>query len=131
MERKRAWITSVTIGVSFIAATGAIAANTGFLRIGTANREVGHLTPADLGGSTKTPSTLPTTTALTQLPKPIVVVKYEDVYVTTPAESEPVPDAVTPVALSLKRAIKASPSSRPTSNNNDKPEEHEGEYDDD
>jgi hypothetical protein len=111
MERKRAWITSVTIGVTFIAATGAVMANTGLLSIGPVNRKVGLLTAADLApttAETTPPATSPTTNAATQLAEPIVVVKYEDVYVTAPPAALPVADAAVPVTRKKVRLPKAS-----------------------
>ena len=78
MERRRAWATAATIGITFIAAALAVMANTGLLKVGPADRELGHLTSADIVGATNTASAGdPTPTS------PRVVVKYEDVYVTT------------------------------------------------
>jgi ABC-type Na+ efflux pump permease subunit len=106
MERNRAWITSITIGVMFIAATGAVMANTGLLSIGPVNRNVGRLTAGDLAPSTASATTPPTTTAATQLAEPIrrVVVKYEDVYVTAPVPAKT--GATAPVARKKVRLSK-------------------------
>ena len=78
MERRTAWATAATVGVTFIAVALAVMANTGLLNVGPADRELGHLTSADIGGTTNAASPGdPTPTS------PRVVVKYEDVYVTT------------------------------------------------
>jgi hypothetical protein len=115
MERKRAWITSITIGVTFIAATGAVMANAGLLSIGPMNRKVGLLTAADLAPPTA--ATAPLTTAgATQVAKPIVVVKYQDVYVAAPAGAKT--DAAAPVARKKARRPKvgtrSTPQAKPT-----------------
>ena len=119
MERKRAWITSATIGVTFVAAAGAVAANTGLLRIGAPNRNIGRRTAADLATGTSPPTAMPSTRAATQPPGPVVVVKYEDVYVNAPTQGAAVVEAApvapsTPVTLSRKTAIEDASINRST-----------------
>ena len=86
MERKRAWITAGVVAVTFTTSALAVMANTGLLAISPSDRNVGRLTPVDITPGSTQPSS--TTTAI-----PRATVRYEDVYVTLPADgADPQPD---------------------------------------
>ncbi len=126
MERKRAWITAGVVAVTFTTSALAVMANTGLLAISPSDRNVGRLTPVDITLTSTQPST--TTTS-----KPGVTVRYEDVYVTQPADgSAPQPDAtLAPTALSKTAGPAVKRHSAPAPVEHELGETHEGEGDDD
>ena len=115
-------------------------ANTGLLKVGPADRELGHLTSADIGGTTNTASPGdPTPTS------PRVVVKYEDVYVTAADAPGDVAATAATVpansgdATTRTRSNKSTATAHPTtgakhsgvtSHDNNEPA-HDGDSDDD
>jgi hypothetical protein len=135
MERKRAWITAGVVAVTFTASALAVMANTGLLALSPSERGVGRLTAADITLASSTQ-----VTATTE--KPATTVRYEDVYVTMPADnasaSTDTPSSsasVAPVrALRTAGPVTKRPSTRtaPEREPNTQDEEtHEGEQDDD
>ena len=90
MERKRAWIGAGAVAVTFATAALAVMANTGLLSVAQNDRKVGRLTPTEVNLAL-VPAESSTTV------KPVVVVRYEDVYVTAP----PVPGRPTPTAATV------------------------------
>jgi hypothetical protein len=99
MERKRAWFMAAAIGVTFVAASGAVLANTGLLRFGPVERPIGQLTSTDLSvpaaPTTSTTSTAPTTSGASET-QPPVVVQYQDVYITETVTRPSVSRATSP-----------------------------------
>lgn len=138
MERKRAWITAGVVAVTFTTSALAVMANTGLLALSPSERDVGRLTAADI---TLAP-TQPAMGATATTAKPAVTVRYEDVYVTMPADNAPAstetpssPSSVAPVPALPKagpvvkrRATRTAPEREPISQDE---ETHEGEQDDD
>lgn len=86
MERKRAWITAGVVAVTFTTSALAVMANTGLLAISPSDRNVGRLTPVDITLGSTQPSTGAATNRVDN-------VRYEDVYVTLPADAAVPSDA--------------------------------------
>ena len=126
MERKRAWITAGVVAVTFTTSALAVMANTGLLAISPSDRNVGRLTPVDITLGSTQPST--TSTAI-----PGATVRYEDVYVTLPADgASPQPDAsavLTDVSKTAGPVVKRR--SVPTSVEHERGETRDGDGDDD
>ncbi len=126
MERKRAWITAGVVAVTFTTAALAVMANTGLLAVSPSDRNVGRLSPVDITiGSAQ----LSTTTTAT----PGASVRYEDVYVTIPADgSSPQPDAsavLTNVSKTAGPVVKRR--AAPASVGHESGETRDGDGDDD
>lgn len=79
MKRKKAWITAGVVAVTFSTSALAVMANTGLLTISPSARGVGQLTPSDI-----TVTQLVRSTTLDS--KPEVTIRYEDVFVSAPAD---------------------------------------------
>ena len=126
MERKRAWITAGVVDVTFTTSALAVMANTGLLAILPSDRNVGRLTPVDITLGSTQPST--TSTAV-----PGVTVRYEDVYVTLPADSAaPQPEAnAAQATLSKAAGPVAKRRTAPTPAEHELGESHRGADDDD